>query len=455
MTVFSPQAPKTITVNLPPLHRGRNGVGGQQEISDHPARFKIAITGRRYGKTILGVNECTKGALSNGGIYWWVAPNYPEINASRAWFTLKILASQVPGTRILEADRYIIFPNGGEIWVKSADKPESLRGAGLSGLVLDEVAQIPEYVWTDILRPALVDKKGWALMIGTPRGMNWVYRLFERAKTEPGWACFKRPTIDNPYIDPEEIEIAKREAPSEEKFKQEYEADFGASSYLVFPEFNRSIHIWKGQVPEFTAFRGGLDFGGDSVGNHKSAGSVAGIFGPPEDDTMIIFREFEQFGPNIGERHLNWITESDWLVNKLSKAVGKSNRRIIWVGDKTQMWGISLVHSMGYPIFKSKGGADSIIEGCELIHRRLRVRKDGNPRLYVLPECTRTIAAIERYHNPEPDESKVRPQNPVPIDDDLMDATRYMVEGRDRRKVGDPAELYKNQLGRITDGRQR
>ena len=116
------------------------------------------------------------------------SPNYPEINASKAWSTLKMLATQIPGTQVWEADHYILFPNGGEIWVKSADKEDNLRGAGLSGVVLDEMAQIKEEVWTDILRPALTDHKGWAMFIGTPKGKNWVYRMWNKADILPGWA---------------------------------------------------------------------------------------------------------------------------------------------------------------------------------------------------------------------------------------------------------------------------
>lgn len=395
----------------------------------------------------MGVLTCVKGALDTGGIYWWVAPNYPEINASKAWSTLKMLATQIPGTQVWEADHYILFPNGGEIWVKSADKEDNLRGAGLSGVVLDEMAQIKEEVWTDILRPALTDHKGWAMFIGTPKGKNWVYRMWNKADILPGWARWRKPTVDNPYLDPDEIEAAKRDM-SDEKFKQEYEADFGASSYLVFPEFDRDIHIWRGAVPTFVRFAGGLDFGGDSVGNHKSSGAVAGI---TEDGSLVLIREFEQYGPNIGERQLNWIQESDWRVMQLERASGKmTSNKILWKADKSQMWGIELARKMlGVQVYKTKGGKDSIQQGLELIHRRLRLQPDGKPRFYVLPELTRSVAAFERYSNPEPDPNRVMPQNPIAIEDDLMDAIRYLVEGVDLKVVGDPAKLYQGQLGRI------
>lgn len=437
---------RSITVSLPPLHGGRDGRGGQLEIEANPARFKVILCGRRWGKTTYGVRTCVKGALETGGVYWWVAPNYPEISASRAWITLKMLAVQVPGTQVWESEHYIRFPNGGEIWVKSADKEDNLRGAGLSGMVLDEMAQIKEEVWTDILRPALTDYKGWAVFIGTPKGKNWVYRLWNKAGQLPDWARFRKFSVDNPYLDPEEIELARRDM-SEAKFKQEYEADFGASSYLVFPEFDRDIHTWRGPVPEFVKFVGGLDFGGDSVGNHKSAGIVAGV---TKDNELVLIKEFEQYGPYIGERQMNWIQESDFKVMQLARASGKfTGQKILWRADKTQMWGIQLAHRDGVNIFKSKGGRDSVVAHCELIHRRLRVQPNGKPRFYVLPELERTFQAFDRYVNPEPNENKVMPQNPISIDDDLMAAIRYMVEGVDAHAVGDPQLLYGNQLARV------
>ncbi len=395
--------------------------------------------------TVVGIHKCCRGALSKPGtVYFWVGPNYPEITISRAWPTLKALVSQIPGSEIRESDRMVIFPNKSEIWIKSADNPDSLRGGKLSGVVLDEVAQIKEETWTQVLRPALMDLEGWALFIGTPRGKNWVYHLYEKADKLAHWARFKSSTYDNPYISVAEIN-AMREEMSELEFQQEVMADFGSSSYLVFPEFDRSIHKWTKPVPKFHRYFGGLDFGGDSVGNHKSAGAASGI---DAEDNMIILRVFEQSGPNIGERQLNWVFESNILVERLCRASVSPVRQPVWCADKTQMLGIEFMRKMGVNIVKSKGGADSVMEGLELIHRRLQLR-NYKPRLYYLPECHQVPDAFERYHNNEPDPNKYVPSNPVKIEDDLMDAIRYMVEKSDRSFVGDPARLFAGQLGGI------
>ncbi|KKM05212.1 hypothetical protein LCGC14_1756440, partial [marine sediment metagenome] len=260
-----------LSIQLPPLHTGRDGKG-QVEIAEDSSRFKVVVCGRRYGKTTLGVVLCAKTGLE-GGRAWWVAPTYPI--ASIGWRMLKVLASQIPDTEIREGDREVIFPGGGVVQVKSADNPDSLRGEGLHGVVLDEVGQIRQIAWTDSLRPALTDHKGWALFIGTPKGKNWLWDLFRRAKLAPNWRTWQKPTSDNPFIDPAELEDAKLDLPLA-VYRQEYEADFGASQLQVYDEFDREIHQWKSELPQFDAFYGGLDFGGTTIGSHMSAGVLAG-----------------------------------------------------------------------------------------------------------------------------------------------------------------------------------
>ena len=87
-------APVRMVVNLPPLHTGKlPGSGGQREIAEHPARFKVVCCGRRWGKTLLGVVLCLRTALP-GGRTWWVAPHYKE--AREGWNVLVTLARQIP-----------------------------------------------------------------------------------------------------------------------------------------------------------------------------------------------------------------------------------------------------------------------------------------------------------------------------------------------------------------------
>ena len=145
---------RSAVVTLPPLHPR------QLEVARHPARFHVLAAGRRFGKTILGVTLCLRTGLE-GGRTWWVSRSYKT--AAEGWRELKGLAAQIPGADPREGDKILVLPGGGTVEVRSAEEPGSLRGAGLDGLVFDEAAHSREEAWTHELRPALSDRKGWAL----------------------------------------------------------------------------------------------------------------------------------------------------------------------------------------------------------------------------------------------------------------------------------------------------
>lgn len=131
----------------------------------------------------------------------------------------------------------IILPNGGEIWVRSADNPDSLRGEGLDFVVIDEAAYVNEDTWLQAIRPALSDRQGRALFISTPNGLNWFWDMYRMAEYDKTFASFSFPTSSNPHIPPEEIEKAKAELP-ELIFRQEYLAEFVSMEGSVF----RRVH---------------------------------------------------------------------------------------------------------------------------------------------------------------------------------------------------------------------
>lgn len=455
MTTAPTLSLRNYNITLPPLHKGRDGSGGQQAIEDAGVRFEVIICGRRWGKTTYGVRKCVREVLTTGGLYWWVAPTYGV--ALPGWLMLRRLVLQlidakVPGIVIHESERRVEFPKG-EIWVKSSDNPDSLRGHALRGVVLDEPGQIKRETWFEVLQPALTDYEGWATFIGTPKGRNWLYEIWNTADTEPGWARWRRFTTDNPYIKPEEVLRAKLTM-SDESFRQEYEADFGASSYLVFPEFEPLIHKWVGDVPKFESFHGALDFGGNTIGSHKSAAGWGGI---TAKDELIVCRVWEESGPTVGERQLDWMAENDRLVRVMGQINQSPNDGILWHADKTQVWGIQLVRSMGYRIIPTKGGRDSVEQGIDAFHRRLQARigpRGGmpQPRWFYLPECAGLIEQhMTRYRYDEYEEGTTMKRHPVKVDDDLDDMLRYMVEGADRGIIGDPNVLYKSDIYGLTD----
>jgi predicted phage terminase large subunit-like protein len=209
-----------------------------------------------------------KTALEIAGRCWWIAPSYPQ--SSAAWRELKALAAQIPERKVYEADRRILLPGGGEIVVKSADSPESLRGEGLDLVVLDEAAFIDSEVWTDAIRPALSDRKGGAVIISTPCGYNWFYEVYQRGQEGRGdWQCWQYPTSDNPLISPDEIEAARESLPAR-TFGQEYLAAFTADGAL----FKRE---WLPIVPAAPALASRVRYWDHASGLTDGADYTAGV----------------------------------------------------------------------------------------------------------------------------------------------------------------------------------
>ena len=202
----------------------------QLRVHRSPARFKVLACGRRWGKTRLGVNECLDAA-ARGKRAWWVAPTYKMSEVG--WRPIRRIAAKA-GATIRKADRTIDFANGGEIVVRSADNPDSLRGEGLDLVVIDECAYIPEAAWSEVLRPALADREGKAYFISTPKGRNWFWRLWQRGlNPDVEWESWQLPTSDNPHIKPTEIEAARQMLP-ELTFEQEFLAEFLEHEGAVF-----------------------------------------------------------------------------------------------------------------------------------------------------------------------------------------------------------------------------
>ena len=208
---------------------------GQKEVAQSKARFKVVVAGRRWGKTKLSLLACLDTAMK-GGKVWFVAPTFSMTQDS--WREFRNFGFQIENTVIREVEKRLEFASGGSIQCKSGDNPDRLRGAGLDLLVLDEVAFMKKDVW-EVLRPTLSDKKGKALFISTPNGMGtWFHDLYISANRMNNWATFKFSTFDSPFIDNEEIEIAKTELGSL-VFSQEYLAEFTEFGQIFKTEWIR------------------------------------------------------------------------------------------------------------------------------------------------------------------------------------------------------------------------
>lgn len=218
----------------------------QQTIYNSAARFKVVAAGRRFGKSYLACVTMLLEALKDSHVglsgreydlklkeVWYVAPTF-EQGKKILWPLLKELGRNIITSSHENTATCTLF-NGRRISIKGSDRPDTLRGVGLSYVVLDEYAFMKEEVWSKIIRPTLSDVEGNALFIGTPEGKNHFFDTFNMAQAKglPEWEAFHFKSIDNPTLASEEI-LAARESLSTADFRQEYEASFTEGAGTIF-----------------------------------------------------------------------------------------------------------------------------------------------------------------------------------------------------------------------------
>lgn len=208
----------------------------QQEVFNDETRFKVVAAGRRTGKSrlaawmlILEALQTTKGSV------FYVAPTQGQAR-DIMWQNLLELANPVIKSSHIN-NLQITLVNGATISLKGADRPETMRGVSLRFLVMDEYADMKPEVWEQILRPALADQKGRAMFIGTPMGRNHFYDLYQYGlgEEDPTYKSWHFTSYDNPLLDPEEINVAKKSM-SSFSFRQEFLASFEAAGSEIFKE---------------------------------------------------------------------------------------------------------------------------------------------------------------------------------------------------------------------------
>jgi hypothetical protein len=202
----------------------------QRQIHDAVAshRFVVCVAHRRLGKTVAALNQLIHSALNNereSPRYAYIAPTYGQAKRV-AWDYL------VKFTRPLDAKHNIselkIDFYGRRIQLYGSDNPDSLRGQYFDGVVIDEVGDQNPKIWNEIIRPALSDRLGWAMFIGTPKGANHFKDLRDRSETENGWSLLEFKASQTSIVPAEELEAARKEM-GDDKFSQEFECSFNAA----------------------------------------------------------------------------------------------------------------------------------------------------------------------------------------------------------------------------------
>ena len=231
----------------------------QQIVFADKTRFKVIAAGRRCGKSRLAATTLLIEGLRcpQGSAVLYVSPTMGQ-SRQIIWDLLLDLGKEViQSSHVNNLDITLI--NGARIYVRGADRPDTLRGVSLTYAVLDEVADIKPEAWEQVIRASLSDKKGRAIFIGTPKGRNWFFDLFNLGKndTDTDWKSWHFTTKDNPMIDPDEIESAKKTL-SSFSFKQEYMASFDTAGSDIFKE----AWLKYGEEPEVGSYYISCDLAG-------------------------------------------------------------------------------------------------------------------------------------------------------------------------------------------------
>lgn len=195
-------------------------------------RFACIVAHRRAGKTVACVNDLQDGALrcdKPRPRFAYVAPFLRQAKTV-AWDYLKEAMGPLRqlGATVNESELRVDYHNGGQVRLYGADNADALRGIYLDGVVLDEFADMDPRVWSEVIRPALADRQGWAVFIGTPKGRNSFFDLHRRSLTEKDWLGLVLKASETGLIPPSELELAKRDL-SDDQYAQEFECSFDAA----------------------------------------------------------------------------------------------------------------------------------------------------------------------------------------------------------------------------------
>ena len=193
-------------------------------------RWAVVVAHRRAGKTVACVNQLIKEALTfrgNDGRFAYVAPFYSQAKAV-AWDYLKRFSGVIPGISINESELRITYPNGCSIRLFGADNADALRGLYFDGVVADEYGDWRPSVWGYVIRPALADRQGWAIIIGTPKGRNQFWEIYEHSRVNSEWLSMSIKASESGLLPESELAALRLEL-TEDAWRQEMECDFDAA----------------------------------------------------------------------------------------------------------------------------------------------------------------------------------------------------------------------------------
>jgi phage terminase large subunit len=195
-------------------------------------RFACIVAHRRAGKTVACVHDLHRAAIRSTKLrprYAYISP-FVRQSKTVAWDYLRDAIAPAYGVNagVHETELRVDYSNGGQVRLYGADNPDALRGIYLDGVVLDEYADMDPRVWSEVIRPALADRQGWAVFIGTPKGRNAFFELWRRSQSETDWYSLMLKAGESGIIPDTELELARRDL-TDDQYAQEFECSFDAA----------------------------------------------------------------------------------------------------------------------------------------------------------------------------------------------------------------------------------
>jgi PBSX family phage terminase large subunit len=369
----------------------------QKQVARDRHRFRVLCCGRRWGKTTLAIDQIKGQAAKPDSRIAYIAPTYQQAR-DIAWEQLKRECLEASAS-INESRLEITLINGSRIILRGWEAIETLRGQKFDLIVLDEVAMMREFwsKWQEVIRPTLTDTKGEGMFISTPRGFNHFYDLFNLQYKDSDFISFHFTSYDNPFIPVEELDKARKEV-TEDRFAQEYMADFRKTEGLVYKEFNRTQHVIS-ELPQRTFIKhfAGIDFG------FTNPTAIIQIW-KDSDRNYYVGEEFYRSG-NTDAQTADYV--SALKLNEVypdpesASGIEELRRRNVNVRD----------------VIKNK---DSIRTGINSVRELFKAN-----RLFIHKDCINLISELETYAYPEKRPNMNEYENPVKEHDHALDALRY------------------------------
>ena len=345
-------------------------------------RFNVVIVHRRGGKTVFAINHLIKAALTNTKPY----PRYAFISPFRlqgkstAWDYLKQFSSAVPGTKFNESELRVDFSvNNSRIQIIGGENSAAIRGQYFDGIVCDETQNLSPDLFDTILRPALSDRKGFAIFIGTPMGRNWFFELHEQAKHTKDWFTKVFKASETKIIAQEELDAAKATM-SPESYAQEFECSFQAGisgSYFgkSMEELEQKKRITNFEIDENLEVETWWDLGMND--------STVITFAQRHGDEVRIIDCYENSGEGL-EHYMNVIDDKPYTY---SKHIAPHDIRVREIGTNKSRWETAREMGLEFDIAPKL----SIEDGIEQVRRML-------PKCYFHKNnCKKLIEALKSY----------------------------------------------------------